>query len=511
MSNHSLLFKLLHYLNPLSTALRLGPLAGRLLMLVLAGLTCLLISLLTSSSLQTMEERLGALGWTLSPVDEIEQRIMVVAIDEQSLAAVGPWQWPRQQLASLVDAIDAAGAQLQLHDIVYPEAKPGDDLLLAALQTARGAVLAQVPALQSNQALRTGVLTHPLSGVSCNSETSGIQLSTAQGFVAPNAGLAAIPKGHISPILASDGAFRKIPAIVCVDDNPYPALALSGLLQATNSPDWAVSITPGDSIWGPAQVLTIDAYPGLDIPLDAEGNLRISYAGLPSNYQAVSAADVLDGTVDSGLLNGAWVLVGATAFGIGDIVPTPYSGAAPGVELQARILGSLLDVAVPYTPNAATPLLVFTGLVFGALLLCLATAGEKWSAYGLPVAALLFPLLALALHIQLLSTMQLWLGWLYPALFSMLAASLLLLLEYSRVRSERTRVFNNLSSYLPSDLAKDIAYSLPSSSINASRHDVTLLSADLRNFSAFGEARPPEESAAVLHFFFVRAVFLLLF
>jgi class 3 adenylate cyclase len=92
-----------------------------------------------------------------------------------------------------------------------------------------------------------------------------------------------------------------------------------------------------------------------------------------------------------------------------------------------------------------------------------------------------------------------------PSLYTLVAASLLLLLEQSRIRAERTRIFGNLNSYLPSDVAREIAYSLPSSSINARRCDVTLLSADLRNFSAFGEARPPEESAALLHFFFVRA------
>jgi class 3 adenylate cyclase len=80
-----------------------------------------------------------------------------------------------------------------------------------------------------------------------------------------------------------------------------------------------------------------------------------------------------------------------------------------------------------------------------------------------------------------------------------------MLLEHSRVRAERSRVFGNLNSYLPHDIAREIAYSIPNSEISAKRLEVTLLSADLRNFSAFGEARAPEESAAVLHFFFSRA------
>ena len=122
-----------------------------------------------------------------------------------------------------------------------------------------------------------------------------------------------------------------------------------------------------------------------------------------------------------------------------------------------------------------------------------------------PIAGLLLPIAALGLHVELLGSSHLWLGWLSPALFSLIAASALMLLEQARVRSERSRVFGNLNAYLPSDVAREIAYSLPSSSVNARRCEATLLSADLRNFSAFSEARPPEESAALLHFFFVKA------
>ena len=62
----------------------------------------------------------------------------------------------------------------------------------------------------------------------------------------------------------------------------------------------------------------------------------------------------------------------------------------------------------------------------------------------------------------------------------------------------------NLTSYLPGDAAQRVALELPSSSIQAERCSVTLLNADLRNFSALGERRPPEESASVLHYFFTR-------
>jgi len=488
-------------LNPLSVALRMMPVRGRLLMLALAAVITALLLTLFEDSFTTLEERLGAQGWVMRADDTPEQRISIVAIDEKSLAEVGPWPWAREDMARLSTALNNAGVQLQLHDIVYPEARPGDEAFAAALQSAPGgAVLAQVPVLQSDQQVQTGLMTHPISGVSC-----GPDAASASSYVASHSRFAAIPKGHITPLLASDGSVRKIPAYICVDNAAYPALAISALLQAVRAPAWNVTMASSQGLIGPAQTLRLNAYPGLTIPLDEQGNLRISYKSHPAAFRAVSAVDVMNGEIPEGLLADTWVLVGASAFGMGDIVPTPYNGVTAGVELQARLLASLLDNEIPYTPAAAQLLLGVLALLFAAVLLGLAGAKERLVAYGLPAAAIVLPLLALSLHWQLLSDTQIWLGWVSPAVYALSAASLLLLLEQSRVREQRSRIYGNLNSYLPSDVAREIAYSLPNSSINARRSDFTLLSADLRNFSAFGEARPPEESAALLHFFFVRA------
>ena len=490
---------------PLDSVLGLTTFAARFLMLLVAAAVSGLIIFSFSSPLDTLEERLGALAWTFSPNTETEQRLTVVAIDERSLAAVGPWPWPRETLAELVMAIDNAGAQLQLHDIVYQEAKPGDQLFLEALQNASSAVIAQVPILMpaaEGQPVTSGQMSHALSGLDCGSSAV---LPKASGYLAPNSGLAAVAKGHITPIIASDGSVRKAPALVCVNGQAYPSLALTAFLQGSRSADWPVTLEPGRSLLDPSYVLSLDDYPGLNIPLDSEGNMRVSYDNDPSVYRAISAADVLNGTADAGLLENTWVLVGATAFSMGDIVPTPYSGAVPGVELQARILGSLLDVEVPYTPRGVGWILALISLFFAAGLNYLAGYRGRVAAIGLPVAVLLLPLLSLFLHMQLLSSLNVWLGWIYPAVFGISAASLLLLQEQGRVRLERGRVFGNLNSYLPEEIAREIAFSLPSSSINAQRRNVTLLNADLRNFSAFAEIRPPEESAAVLHFFFTKA------
>lgn len=477
---------------------RLQPWQARLLLLAVAAAAVLLLRTGFAGSFGSIEEQAGSIGWTFVADTTPEERFSIVAIDEKSLQEIGPWPWPRETMARLSQRLTDAGVQLQLYDIAFPEAREGDAALAEALANTN-AVLSQVPDLQnSGEVIRSGELSHPLGGVPCEN------VPLAQNFVGNAPVFSEIAKGHIAPWVDSDGAVRKVPAVVCVDGQPYPAIGISALLQATGASSWKATMAAGTGMLGPSQQLTLASYPGLAVPLDDDGNLRVSFRNAPEVYRAFSAADIINNRIAPELLEGSWVLVGYTAFGLIDIVPTPYDGAAPGVEVQARILGSILDNAVPYTPYSAGILLTLLSLCFAAALWMLASARDKAASYGLAASALLLPLAALALHMIVLAQSNLWLGWLSPALFGFAGASLLLLHELARVRLERSRVLGNLSSYLPAEVAEEIAYSLPNSSINAHRKNVTLLSADLRNFSAYGESRPPEESAALLHFFFVK-------
>ena len=87
---------------------------------------------------------------------------------------------------------------------------------------------------------------------------------------------------------------------------------------------------------GPEAILTLDGYPGLEVPLNNDGAMRISFAKAPDAFRAISAADVVHRRIDPSLLQNAWVIVGGTAFGMADIVPTRT--AAQHLELAAGAL-----------------------------------------------------------------------------------------------------------------------------------------------------------------------------
>ena len=158
-----------------------------------------------------------------------EERIAIVSIDERSIAAVGPWPWSWEVIADLVAKINEAGAQLQIHDILYPAGdRAYDTLLLASLTEQERSIIAQLPILQSqSENIQTGTLTHSASGISCQVSEGAGQFPEAVSFIGSSNLFSPVPKGHIAPIIDSDGSVRRIPAMVCVDGKAFPALALS--------------------------------------------------------------------------------------------------------------------------------------------------------------------------------------------------------------------------------------------------------------------------------------------
>ena len=184
--------------------------------------------------------------------------------------------------------------------------------------------------------------------------------------------------------------------------------------------------------------------------------------------------------------------------------------------MHAQVITALIDGRTPYTPRGAALAQVIAASLGALLLLLLSRKPRQSSAHSQPLSqrfpVVLLPLLASLWcavlwvgHAALLGRAALWLGWLDPALFVLATGSIMGILEHAQSRIDRDRLYTHLSSYLPAPVAAALALQAPSSAIKASTNQVSVLFADIRNFSAYCEARPPEEAAAVLHAFFSTA------
>ncbi|MDF1483876.1 CHASE2 domain-containing protein [Ramlibacter sp. H39-3-26] len=292
--------------------------------------------------------------------------IVIVAIDDRSIAELGRWPWRRSLHAALLERLHAAGARAVGLDIIFSDEDllhPQDDAALAA-------------ALR-----RSGNAVLPL-----RMEQIGAQ-PPAAALPRPELAAAARGLGHVHVELDADGIARSLFLREGTAGRWWNHWTLE-LLAAAGQP-LAQARWPGErrraQEGASAQGLWLRDY-----------RMQIPYAGPPGSFARVSYVDVLDGTVPDAALRGRIVLVGATAAGLGDAYPAPVTsqdGIMAGVEISANVLDALqrgitLRRAAPWQ-NAA-----FTVV---ALLLALAALRRlPQRVAGAAIVALLFAALGAA-------------------------------------------------------------------------------------------------------------------
>lgn len=489
--------------------------------LALAAAVVGLLQLVFPAGFAAPEEWLGDWTWRIGASSRPERRVVIVDIDEASLERIGPWPWPRASLARLSARLEDAGATVQVFDMVLDAPRPGD-AELAALWARTPVVAGQVFSLSAQSTPRVGVPADPLSAAGCPAFAP-----LSHGYVANSATLepARLTIGHLTPEVGDDGVVRQVPALICHEGRAYPSLALAALWRAAQAgsaasplaaaPDWSwlaprtmepgaapaslPGLTPPHQLWSPS-------LPGVEVPLDDKGMMRVPYRVDRRAFASIPAHRVLDGDADAAVLRGAIVLVGATGFGIVDVTATPLSPVAAGVEVHAQALAGMLDHRVPYLPQGAPWLQLLAGVVAAALLLAVSARGQGAPVRRLPLAGLSLAAALAAGAAAALWLADLWLPWAAPTLFVLLAASALATAEHALTRAQRERLFAHLGSYLPSPVAQRLMKVDPSGSIQFEQRHVSVLVADIRNFSAFAAHRPTEETAALLHAYYCLAV-----
>lgn len=300
--------------------------------------------------------------------------VAIVAIDDASLAELGSWPWSRRVHAALLDRLHDAGARAVALDLILDTPSrddPAADTVLAQSMRAFGRV-----ALPLTQAT-TGVL---LTG----------EILPLPEFVAAAAAL-----GHGQVEFDPDGIARSVYLWEGFGSARHPQLALA-LLRIVDPEVAARYAQPG---------------PGDDddrLQWVRATWLRVPFAGPPGTYPYYSYAAVLRGEVPADALRDKVLLVGATASGMAEAVPTPMSGLSrpmPGVEVDANVYDALRR------GDAVRPLSAGTSAGVAALAVLVAMLALF---YGDPRTGLLVSVLAglaaLALAAVALQAGSMWFG-----------------------------------------------------------------------------------------------------
>lgn len=428
-----------------------------------------------------------------------DPRIVIVDIDDASLARLGRWPWPRERMAVLADELfQRQRAATVGFDLAFAEPEAGDDALARAL-AGRAAVLGYIVS-NGPAAQRTGVLP---AAVVAPDALSGVRPAVTRwsGHAASVQTLAAAAPvaGFFNALPDVDGVVRSLPLVAEVDGALRESLALAMLRRHTGLPQ----VRP---VLAGAVLAAVELEQGgrrLRIPLDARGAVRVPFRGpggpTGGSFDYVSAADLIEGRLPPGALAGKLVLVGSSAPGVFDLRSTPVAAVYPGVEVHASVLSGLLDGRGPLAPDWARGYEVAQLLAVTALLALLLPRLRPAPAAGAT--------LALAAVLVLVDQ------WLYRAhgLALPLASALLLTaLVYAGITgwgvvvegARRRQLARLFGTYVPPELVAQMARDPQRYGMQAENRVLTIMFCDMRNFTRVSEALPPEELRALINRFF---------
>lgn len=404
----------------------------------------------------------------LFPGAEADGSIVVVAIDDPSLAQVGRWPWSRGVHADLVDAMVADGAVLIGYDITFSSPNvddPESDARFAAAIAEAGVVVLGE------------AVTFP--------EVPPGDLLVADQVYPPVAAFAdgAAGLGHVNTFPDTDGVVRALSPVIEAPDGSLISSLSFQLAQLATGQSGPVTISPDGVQMGSLFVPTGDVH-----------LLEVNYA---SGFPIVSAGDILDGSLPKGTFQGKIALVGATALGLGDVVLTPLDKASgqPGVLVHANALNTILSGRF-IAPASLASTLLFVFLI--ALVLAAATL------YFRPWLAVVFGALLFVGYFVLVfrrfeaGTVM---NMVYPALaFPVSYVSALGVRYFTEVR-ERKYVTNVFGRYLAKDVVDEVLNSPEGAvaTLSGASRPLAVLFADLRGFTSASEKVSPPEVVAALN------------
>jgi adenylate cyclase len=220
----------------------------------------------------------------------------------------------------------------------------------------------------------------------------------------------------------------------------------------------------------------------------------IDFAGPPGTIPSVSFADVLAGRVPPAYFRGKIVMVGASDPSLQDLHATPVGTLMPGVEIQANAVRTVLR---------GLPLKMGPTWLDVVLVLLLGLAAPVASLRLPPLRALSLALLVggtFVVGCQLAFDAGLIVAFVYPLAALLLSASGSLGVQYATAASERERVRDLFSRFVPENVVGDVlARADEGLRLGGVQRVCTVMFTDLRGFTSFAEALPPDRVIAVLN------------
>jgi serine/threonine-protein kinase len=450
------------------------------------GLLVALIFAISANSdlMQSLERKaydIGVRATSRVPSD----KIAIIAIDDQSIANLGRWPWPREVQAMLLDILANGHAKAIGHTIMYSEpqaetgldyvTKIGEFLTNSSLKRSNPAEWDQLNAIlqeaishldndkkladsmakansvllgmqfeygepqgRPDHPLPDYVLKNSLVNIKDSGEGASPILTDAVQVPIPSLGAQAAGLGHINVTADVDGGIRTEPLVLSYAEQLFPSLSLMLAAKSLNLEPKDIVVTLGQSVKLGKLNITTDSMLRMHTFFYNEHDGK-------SAFQIDSFYDVLTGKIPPEKYRDKIVLIGATAAGVGTLQVTPISAGMPPVLTLAHSVSSILKQDFFVVPGWAA---VVEKLIFLLVALYLIILLPRLSAgIGAAVTSSLFVVLLVS-HFVLMTTQALWLQLMVPVTLLLVGHLLLttkryLVTEKGKIKSDADSADSN--------------------------------------------------------------------
>jgi adenylate cyclase len=435
----------------------------------------------------------------LSPRETSAQQVVIVGIDDDTIASEGRWPWPRDRVADLISKIHATGVSVLGVDVLFsePDTEPGGEV--------RDRKLAQAIAMGPT-VLATSVGDFPGSttpeskvGWSVVGHGSADGLPVLPGVIAstPNLRSDAAGLGMVRSVSDDDGTVRTVPLVWATRGSDsvhlWPAFSLDLVRLHQQFQSYALRVRADgyEAMKAGSQV----------VPLTSGGAIWLWEQD--QAVPRVSALDVLGGSAD-GQLSGKIAILSVNALGVDKFHTTPTQAARAGAEIHAILAGQILDGQFLSEPASAKLIERAWFLLSATVLLALSFLLNTriWLLMIAGIAVCLAPLLAG--YAAYLGSAEL-----YEPLQPASGLALVAMAEaYNLFRdsdARRRQLSRQFSQYLSPNVVEMLTRSRLDLTTSAEKREITVLMMDMRGFTSSSEKLPAEEIIVTVNRFLTLA------
>ncbi|MCC7045432.1 MAG: adenylate/guanylate cyclase domain-containing protein [Alphaproteobacteria bacterium] len=440
--------------------------------------------------------------------------VRIVDIDDESLAKIGQWPWPRTRVADLVRRLVEKGAAVIAFDIVFAEPDrtsprqvlplwppfPEVKALIDSPDKLPDHDAALAAAIKENRVVLGFVLSEQPGGrkprvggtVAWGGEDPVPWIPAFAGAISnlPEIENAAAGNGSFNMAPGLDGLVRRVPLVVRYGERRegtqvYASLATEALRVAEGQRTIVgkASGASGEMSFGERTGITQMRIGSHIVPTDKNGALLVYYTG-HRQQRFVPAWKVLDGSVDPAEIDGRILFVGTSAAGLMDLRSSPIDLVLPGVEVHAEAVEQIVAGAFLVRPDWATGvelvLLAVLGLAMVVLIPFVGAAG---------CALLGATAIAAACGTSWYAFSQY--HWLIDPFFPSVAALAVYfagsLLSYLQAEADRRQIRTAFNQYMSPALVEQLAQQPERLKLGGETKTMSILFCDVRGFTAISE------------------------